>query len=90
MTHVDRTLKNFPSKYNEEIFQAMENNFGQDRTINPGNIIQDTSTIDFGAFKNPLDPVSHGIGNPKESNDINDYILIEGNKQSTSKKQKSI
>eukprot|EP01018_Ginkgo_biloba_P026085 Gb_07155 [translate_table: standard] len=90
MTYVDRTLKKFPSKYNEEIFQAMENNFGQDRTINPKNLVENTSTIDFGTFEDPLDPVSNGIGIPKESNDINDDISVEGNKHSTGKKIKSI
>eukprot|EP01018_Ginkgo_biloba_P003625 Gb_16326 [translate_table: standard] len=56
MTSIDRTLKKLPSKYNEDIFQAMENNFGQDRTINPGNLVEDTSTTDFGAFEDQLDP----------------------------------
>eukprot|EP01018_Ginkgo_biloba_P015943 Gb_02208 [translate_table: standard] len=74
MTYVDRTLKKLPSKYNEDIFEAMENNFGQDRTINPGNLVEDTSTTDFGAFEDQLDPASHGIGIPEESNDINDDI----------------
>eukprot|EP01018_Ginkgo_biloba_P035615 Gb_00729 [translate_table: standard] len=90
MTSVDRTLKKLPSKYNEDIFQAMENNFGQDRTINPGNLVEDTSATDFGAFEDQLDPASHGIGIPEESNDINDDISVEGNKQSTGKKRKSI
>eukprot|EP01018_Ginkgo_biloba_P006961 Gb_28008 [translate_table: standard] len=90
MTSTDRTLKKLPSKYNEEIFQAMENNFGQDRTINPGNLVEDTSATDFGAFEDQLDPASHGIGIPEESNDINDGISVEGNKQSTGKKRKSI
>eukprot|EP01018_Ginkgo_biloba_P025469 Gb_25759 [translate_table: standard] len=30
MTSFDRTIKKWPSKYNEDIFQEMENNFGQD------------------------------------------------------------
>eukprot|EP01018_Ginkgo_biloba_P023211 Gb_34539 [translate_table: standard] len=90
MTSTDHTLKKLPSKYNEDIFQAMENNFGQDRTINPGNFVEDTSTIDFGAFEDQLDPASHVIQIPEESNDINDDISIEGNKQSTGKKRKSI
>eukprot|EP01018_Ginkgo_biloba_P001685 Gb_24953 [translate_table: standard] len=51
MTSTDCTLKKLPSKYNEDIFQAMENNFEQDRTINPGNLVEDTSTTDFGAFE---------------------------------------
>eukprot|EP01018_Ginkgo_biloba_P008381 Gb_04953 [translate_table: standard] len=79
MTSADRTLKKFPSKYNEEIFQVMENNFGQDRTINPGNLVEDTSATDFGAFETQLDPASHGIGIPEESNDINDDISVERN-----------
>eukprot|EP01018_Ginkgo_biloba_P026255 Gb_01943 [translate_table: standard] len=66
MTSVDRTLKKFPSKYNEDIFQAMENNFGQDRTLNPGNLVEDTSTTDFGVFEDQLDPASHGIGIPEK------------------------
>eukprot|EP01018_Ginkgo_biloba_P012257 Gb_21738 [translate_table: standard] len=90
MTSADRTLKKLPSKYNEEIFQAMENNFGQDRTINPGNLVEDTSAIDFRAFEDQLDPASHGIRIPEESNDINDEISVERNKQSTGKKRKSI
>eukprot|EP01018_Ginkgo_biloba_P007934 Gb_41441 [translate_table: standard] len=90
MTSVDRTLKKLPSKYNEEIFQAMENNFGQDRTINPRNLVEDSLATDFGAFQDQLDPASHGIGIPEQSNDINDDILVEGNKQSTGKKRKSI
>eukprot|EP01018_Ginkgo_biloba_P018796 Gb_33372 [translate_table: standard] len=87
MTHVDCTLKKLPSKYNEEIFQVIENNFGQDRTINLGNIVQNTSAIDFGAFEDPFDLVSHGIGTLEELNDISDDISIEGNKQSTVKKK---
>eukprot|EP01018_Ginkgo_biloba_P023653 Gb_13948 [translate_table: standard] len=90
MTSVDRTLKKLPSKYNEDIFQAMENNFGQDRTINPGNLVEDTSTIDFGEFEDQLDPASHGIRIPEESNDNNDDISVEGDKQSTGKKRQSI
>eukprot|EP01018_Ginkgo_biloba_P017225 Gb_09428 [translate_table: standard] len=90
MTSVDRTLKKLPSKYNEDIFQAMENNFGQDRIINSGNLVEDTSATDFGAFEDQLDPASHGIGILEESNDINDDISVEGNKQSTGKKRKSI
>eukprot|EP01018_Ginkgo_biloba_P001690 Gb_24957 [translate_table: standard] len=90
MTSIDLTLKKLPSKYNEDIFQAMENNFGQDRTKNLGNLVEDTSTIDFGAFEDQLDPASHGIGIPEESNDINDDISIEGNKQSTGKERKTI
>eukprot|EP01018_Ginkgo_biloba_P038239 Gb_17253 [translate_table: standard] len=90
MTSTNRTLKKLPSKYNEDIFQAMENSFGQDRTINPGNLVEDTSTTYFGAFEDQLDLASHGIGIPEESNDINDNISVEGNKQSTGKKIKSI
>ena len=66
MTSTDCTLKKLPSKYNEDIFQAMENNFGQDRTINPGNLVEDTSATDFGAFEDQLDPASHGIGIPEK------------------------
>eukprot|EP01018_Ginkgo_biloba_P041069 Gb_22912 [translate_table: standard] len=80
MTSTDRTLKKLPSKYNEDIFQAMENNFGQDRTINPGNLVPSSSATDFGAFEDQLDPASHGIGIPEELNDINDDISVEGNK----------
>eukprot|EP01018_Ginkgo_biloba_P005238 Gb_18557 [translate_table: standard] len=90
MTSIDCILKKLPSKYNEDIFQAMENNFGQDRTINPGNLVEDTSVTDFGAFEDQLDLALHGIGIPEESNDINDDISVEGNKQSTGKKRKSI
>eukprot|EP01018_Ginkgo_biloba_P020508 Gb_15452 [translate_table: standard] len=90
MTSTDRTLKKLPSKYNEDIFQAVENNFGQDRTINPGNLVEDTSATNFGAFEDQLDPASHKIGIPEESNGINDDISVEGNKQSTGKKRKSI
>eukprot|EP01018_Ginkgo_biloba_P036427 Gb_18439 [translate_table: standard] len=68
----------------------MENNFGQDRTINPRKLVEDTSATDFGAFEDQLDPASHGIGIPEESNDVNDDISVEGNKQSTGKKRKSI
>eukprot|EP01018_Ginkgo_biloba_P016585 Gb_07537 [translate_table: standard] len=60
------------------------------RTTNPGNLVEDTSAIDFEAFEDQLDPVSHGIGIPEESNDINDDISVEGNKQSIGKKRKSI
>eukprot|EP01018_Ginkgo_biloba_P011315 Gb_22281 [translate_table: standard] len=90
MTSADRTLKKLLSKYNGEIFQAMENNFEQDRIIKPGNLVEDTSAIDFGSFEDQLDPASPHIGIPKESNDINDDILVEGNKQSIGKKRKSI
>eukprot|EP01018_Ginkgo_biloba_P020727 Gb_33218 [translate_table: standard] len=39
MIPVDCTPKKLPSMYNEEIFQAMKNKFGQDQTINPGHIV---------------------------------------------------
>eukprot|EP01018_Ginkgo_biloba_P040996 Gb_13787 [translate_table: standard] len=61
-----------------------------ERNIPSGHDIEDTSATDFGAFEDQLDPASHGIGIPKESNDISDDISVEGNKQSTGKKRKSI
>ncbi|KAH9295959.1 hypothetical protein KI387_039547, partial [Taxus chinensis] len=81
MTTRERTEKKLPAKFSEEIFDAMELNFGQDRGINPGNITIDTSETNHG------DSFAPNENDP--SNESETPKAACGN-QSTRKKRKTL
>ncbi|KAH9317344.1 hypothetical protein KI387_019113, partial [Taxus chinensis] len=95
MTTQERTEKNLPAKFFEEIFNAMELNFGQDRGINLRNITIDTFDTNhenYGDSSNPNenDPSNESktpkavcgiqsIGKKRKTSDIKDTI-VENNR----------
>ena len=50
MTTKERIDKKLPANFTKKIFDSMENHFGQNQTIHPGDMVIDTSASNYGAF----------------------------------------
>ncbi|KAH9289516.1 hypothetical protein KI387_033633 [Taxus chinensis] len=83
MTARERTEKKLPAKFFEELFDAMELNFGHDRGINPGNITIDTSETNHANYED-----SSALNENDPSNESETPKAACGS-QSTGKKRKT-
>eukprot|EP01018_Ginkgo_biloba_P025750 Gb_06146 [translate_table: standard] len=93
MTSGERIAKKIPSYYTEEIFEAMEKSFEYDQDINPGDIIVDTSTTNYGASEEPFTHVENNLLQESTSPEMPSQCLVNSlneEKKSTGKKRKTM